>query len=171
MESEIQVKQPRSAFANRLAKARTEPSFRVKQRRELVAAHLGAAIAGLGFSRIKVAQKAKMKPAQLSRQLSGSVNLTIDTVGRICDAVGLDFDVIYRLTTHDRARQPWERIQSVSNTWHNVRPIYRSTDQRTIDLPLNSLEFAKSRTSSSFDLIMQGQWHFMPASEREVLRA
>lgn len=171
MENEIELKQRRSAFANRLAKARSEPAFRAKQRRELVAAHLGAAIAGLGYSRTKVAQKAKMKPAQLSRQLSGSANLTLDTIGRICDAVGLDFDVVYRLAGHERARQPWERIHSVYTAWHNLQPAFYSTDEKLIDLPFMNVSMVRSRASGAQEVFTQEGKTLMIVSARETVRA
>lgn len=74
-----------------------------------MAGNLSVAIARSGLSRAKLAVKARIKPAQLSRQLSGDVNLTLDSIGRICEAVGLEFDVLYRKAEAPVAVQEWQQ--------------------------------------------------------------
>ncbi len=97
------------AFANRLAKLRDEPAYRARRRREAVASHLAVAIAESDISRARVAERAGIKPAQLSRQLGGTVNLTLDSIGRICDAAGWEYDVVFRRPASPEALQPWQQ--------------------------------------------------------------
>lgn len=85
-----------------------DPAFRAKRRRQTVAGAMAVMVAQSGATRTRVAERACMKASQLSRQLSGDINLTIDSIGKICEAVGWDFDVVFRLAHAARAKQPWE---------------------------------------------------------------
>lgn len=96
-------------FAKHIAESWKDSAAQALRRRMDVAADLGIAIAESQQTRKEVAERAEMKPALLSRQLSGEVNLTLDSIGRICDAIGYDFDVILRKAIEPAARQPWER--------------------------------------------------------------
>jgi transcriptional regulator with XRE-family HTH domain len=96
-------------YANRLAKIREEPAYRARRRREAVASNLAVAIAESDLSRARVAERAGIKPAQLSRQLGGSVNLTLDSIGRICEAAGWAYDVVFRRPASPEALQPWQQ--------------------------------------------------------------
>lgn len=96
-------------FAERIANARSVPAESINRRRMTVATDLGIAIAESHYSRKDVAERAEMKAALLSRQLSGNVNLTIDSIGRICDAIGYDFDVVLRVASEAPTVQPWAR--------------------------------------------------------------
>lgn len=97
------------SFSRRVGSLFKDPIFRAKRRRNEVAADLSAAVALSGMTRSKVAEKAGMKAAQLTKQLDGSTNLTLDSIGRICEAVGYDFDVVLRKPTQPVVRQPWAR--------------------------------------------------------------
>lgn len=97
------------AYANRLAKLREEPAYRARRRREAVASNLAVAIAESDLSRARVAERAGIKPAQLSRQLGGTVNLTLDSIGRICEAAGWEYDVVFRRPASPEALQPWQQ--------------------------------------------------------------
>lgn len=97
------------AFSQALKKLRADPAYRARRRKAAVAANLAVVVAQGDKTRTVIAQAAEMKLAQLSRQLSGQVNLTLDTVGRICDAVGWDFDVVFRKAEQAEALQPWQQ--------------------------------------------------------------
>jgi DNA-binding phage protein len=101
------VEQGRSVL-NFLAELADDPIEQLKKRRARVAAQLSALLATLNLSHSKVADKAHMKRSQLSRQLSGDANLTIDTIARICEAAGADFDVVFRMKAAPAAKQFWE---------------------------------------------------------------
>lgn len=94
---------------NFLAQAQRDPKQRLLRRRAKVAGQLSALIATLGISHAKVAAKAGMKPPQLSKQLSGDTNLTLDSIGRICEAVGADYDLVFRKQGEQSVGQWWER--------------------------------------------------------------
>ncbi|WP_156466771.1 helix-turn-helix transcriptional regulator [Methylibium sp. Root1272] len=96
-------------YAAALKELFVDPAYRARRRKAAVAANLALMIAQSDKTRTAVSSAAGMKLAQLSRQLSGEVNLTLDTVGRICDAVGWDFDVLFRPVDQTEASQPWQR--------------------------------------------------------------
>lgn len=98
---------------NFLAQAQRDPMQRLLRRRAKVAGQLSALIATLGISHAKVAAKAGMKPPQLSKQLSGDTNLTLDSIGRICEAVGADYDLVFRKQGEQSVGQWWERAQEI----------------------------------------------------------
>ena len=107
--SEEKRKDAGKRFAERLDQSRRTPTFRAKSRRINVATDLSVAVVESQMNRTEVAERAGMKLALLSRQLSGNVNLTLDSIGRICEAMDYDFDVILRKAGEQAARQPWER--------------------------------------------------------------
>jgi DNA-binding phage protein len=94
---------------NFLADLQRDPTQKLMRRRARVAGQLSALIATLELSHVKVAQKSGIKPSQLSRQLSGDANLTLDTISRICEAVGADFDLVFRRRGEAAPVQWWER--------------------------------------------------------------
>jgi len=96
-------------YANRQAALRADPAYRAKRRKAAVAAHLAIVVAKSDWTRAKVAQAANISAAQLSKQLSGSVNLTLDSISKFCDAVGWDFDVVFRPSGQPEAIQPWQQ--------------------------------------------------------------
>src|SRR4051812_21889721 len=54
-----------------------------------IAAHLGAFIRGHGISQKALADKLKMKPAQLNRILAGNDNMTLRTIARLECSTGM----------------------------------------------------------------------------------
>ena len=90
-------------------KARENPEYRKKARMAAVSADLRILIAEKGLRHQEVAQAIGMSPAGLSRQLSGSANLTLESIGKICDALGKEFDIVFRNADDQRALQAWER--------------------------------------------------------------
>ncbi|AVT12531.1 hypothetical protein C8235_06285 [Paracidovorax avenae] len=98
---------------------------RAQRKRIQVAADLSIAVAEKGMTRTQVAEKAGMNIAQLSRQLSGDVNLTLDSVGRICGALGYDFDIVLRDPRDSKAEQPWEGKLYYAHRTVNLFPYRR----------------------------------------------
>lgn len=96
-------------FANRVQRLWESASFRAQTRRNQVATDLSIAVAESQLSRKAVADMAGMKLPQLSRQLSGDVNLTLDSIGKICEAIGYDFDMVLRKAKDKAALQPWQQ--------------------------------------------------------------
>lgn len=94
---------------NFLAEIQRDPAHKLMRRRARVAGQLSALIATMELSHAKVAHKSGIKPSQLSRQLSGDANLTLDTISRICEAVGADFDLVFRKRGEAAPMQWWER--------------------------------------------------------------
>jgi transcriptional regulator with XRE-family HTH domain len=113
-------------FANRLKQLLKNAAFKVEARRNKVAIDLSIAVADSGRTRQAVAEKAGIKLSQLSRQLSGDINLTLDSIGKICDAIGYDFDVVLRKQGTKSAIQPWQ--QSLSR--ENVFQLFSNSDHQ-----------------------------------------
>ena len=107
-------------FANRLAQLGQDPLFRAELRRDKVAVDLSIALAESGQTRQAVADKAGIKISQLSRQLAGETNLTLDSLGKICEAIGCDFDVVLRKPHEKPALQAWQRTLNRMNVVHMV---------------------------------------------------
>ncbi len=65
---------------------------------DTIADQLRAAIADTGLSSAELARRAAIDPAPVIRFVAGTRGLTLETAGRICEALGL------RLTGATRAR-------------------------------------------------------------------
>jgi transcriptional regulator with XRE-family HTH domain len=107
--SEAKKTNAANRFVNRLQQLWESASYRAEARRSKVAIDLSIALAESKLSRQAVANKAGMKLPQLSRQLSGEVNLTLDSIGKICEAIGYDFDMVLRKAKDKAALQPWQQ--------------------------------------------------------------
>ncbi len=113
--SEEQKANAGGRFANRLKQLLKDATFKAEARRNKVAIDLSIAVAESGRTRQAVADKAGIKLSQLSRQLAGDTNLTLDSIGKICDAIGYDFDVVLRKQGVKPAVQPWQQPLSREN--------------------------------------------------------
>jgi hypothetical protein len=102
-------------FANRLNQLLKNAVFKAEARRNKVAIDLSIAVAESGRTRQAIADQAGIKLSQLSRQLSGDTNLTLDSIGKICDAIEYDFDVVLRKKGAKPALQPWQQPLSREN--------------------------------------------------------
>jgi transcriptional regulator with XRE-family HTH domain len=124
-----------SRFANRMHRLLQSASFRAESRRNKVAVDLSIAVAESQLTRQAVADKAGMKLSQLSRQLSGDVNLTLDSIGKICEAVGYDFDLVLRKTKDKAALQPWQYRLDRTALVHMVNePVHQATKFKSLEL-------------------------------------
>lgn len=95
---------------NRLfERVKNSASYNKKAARAALSADLRILIANSGKTHADVAATLKISPPTLSRKLSGSSNLTIDSIGEIARALGMDFDVVFREAEEPRALQPWTR--------------------------------------------------------------
>jgi len=127
-------------FGSRLKALQESYEFRAEKRRIQAAACMSIAIAEKNLARAEVAKKAAMKTSLLSRQLSGEVNLTLDSIGKICEAAGFDFDIVLREPGSKQARQPWEGILYTSSARVHLVAIpseRASTRQRLSSLKTN----------------------------------
>jgi transcriptional regulator with XRE-family HTH domain len=115
--SEEQKANAGGRFANRLKQLLKNAAFKAEARRNKVAIDLSIAVAESGHTRQAVADKAGIKLSQLSRQLSGDTNLTLDSIGKICDAIDYDFDVVLRKQGTKSALQPWQQPLSRENVF------------------------------------------------------
>lgn len=104
-------------FANRLKQLLKNAVFKAEARRNRVAIDLSIAVAESGLTRQAVAEQAGIKLSQLSRQLSGDTNLTLDSIGKICDAIEYEFDVVLRKQGTKPALQPWQQPLSRENVF------------------------------------------------------
>lgn len=116
--SEEQKSNAGGRFANRLKKLSKSLAFKAEARRNKVAIDLSIAVAESGLTRQAVADKAGIKLSQLSRQLSGDANLTLDSIGKICIAIEYEFDVVLRKHGSKPALQPWQQPLSRENLFH-----------------------------------------------------
>lgn len=91
-----------------LALTANDAATRVSVNRARVAGALVALLSEKEITYAKVAKSSGIKPSQLSRQLSGEANLTLDTLTKICEAVNTDYDVVFREKTASKTRQWWE---------------------------------------------------------------
>lgn len=122
-------------FANRIQRLLQNASFRAESRRNKVAVDLSIAVADSQLTRQAVADRAGIKLSQLSRQLSGDVNLTLDSIGKICEAIGYDFDMVLRKTKEKAAQQPWQhRLDRTALVQLVNEPTHPTTKFRSLEL-------------------------------------
>lgn len=95
--------------------AGTDDDFRFEIKAQDIAVDLARAVTEFGMSRAQLAEKLDWKPSRVSRILSGSSNLTLRTIHQLTEAIGLEFDMILRLPSQQRAPQPWESAEQVAN--------------------------------------------------------
>lgn len=89
-------------------KAKQDPKYKSKARQAEVSANLRILIAESGKSFKDVAAVIRISQAALSQKLGGETNLTLDSISAIADAVGADFDIVFRKKEAKRACQAWE---------------------------------------------------------------
>lgn len=78
-----------------------------------VAADLTVLVAQSGISRSELAKKLGWSRARVSQVLSGTGNLTIETIHAVAQAAGFTFDVAFRKPLAARARQAWEQPELI----------------------------------------------------------
>lgn len=78
-----------------------------------VAADLTILVAQSGISRSELARKLGWSRARVSQVLSGTGNLTIETIHAVAQAAGFAFDVAFRKPEATRARNVWEQAELI----------------------------------------------------------
>lgn len=78
-----------------------------------VAADLTILVAQSGITRSELAKKLGWSRARVSQVLSGTGNLTIETIHAVAHAAGFTFDVAFRKPGAARARQTWEQPELI----------------------------------------------------------
>lgn len=84
------------------------PEYKRKAARAAVTADLRVLIANANKSQKEVAEHIGITPAALSAKLSGTKNLTLDSIVDIADAVGAAVDLVFRPAGSKRVPQMWE---------------------------------------------------------------
>lgn len=79
-----------------------------------VAADLSVLIARAGLKRKDIAQRLQTSDANLSIRLSGTQNLTIESISSISEAAGFDFDIVFRTPDMPRAHSFFELEEPIS---------------------------------------------------------
>ncbi len=95
-------------FFERVKTLKSDLKSRAEERRQRVASDLAILIAKAGMKRKDVAHRLDITEAALSIRLNGSTNLTLDSIGGICDAAGFEFDVHFRRPEEAPALSFWE---------------------------------------------------------------
>ncbi len=96
-------------LANFFQKAKESPKYKSKMRQAEVSADLRLLIAESGKKYKDVATVIGITPAALSKKLGGETNLTLDSISAIAEAVGADYDILFRPKDAKRALQMWDR--------------------------------------------------------------
>jgi transcriptional regulator with XRE-family HTH domain len=99
------------SFLKRIKDLGENVSHRANLRKEKVATDLAILIAKEGLRRKDVAKKLGISEAALSSRLKGDANLTLDTIGGICDAASVEFDLVFRKRGVSRNRSYWEQVE------------------------------------------------------------
>ena len=102
------------------AEAWKDDDLRFETKAQEVAVQLAAAVRHAGISRADLAEKLGWKASRVSKVLTGNGNLTLRTIYQVAEAAGLEFDVILRSPSAQRAAQPWETREAVTEVVHGA---------------------------------------------------
>jgi len=83
-------------FTNYLRKKRENPEYRKREKLAEVAADLRILLAEAGLSQRDLAGRLGLSDQALSKKLTGNANLTLETLFDLCDALGKDYEIVYR---------------------------------------------------------------------------
>lgn len=103
--------QRRRRVLNQMAVAAADPAHQRAMFRAKVAGQLTALIAQASKSAAQVARSVGVSASQISRQLSGKTNLTLDTVYGIAAAAGATVDMVF---ASERVTQPSQQDVSAA---------------------------------------------------------
>ncbi len=115
--------QPRTDIAAMFEEVWDDADFRFEIKAQEVATDLAHALHESGMTRTQLGEKLDWKPSRISKVLGGGTNLTLKTLHHLCEAIGLEFDVILRRPRQARAAQPWE----VSHLQHDIKRLHEET--------------------------------------------
>lgn len=99
----------------------SDVDFRFEIKAQEVATDLARALHESGMSRTELCEKLDWKPSRMSKVLGGGANLTLKTLHQLCEAIGMEFDLILRRPQQARSPQPWEErhLQQDIRRLHN----------------------------------------------------
>lgn len=100
---------PETANIAQIWSAIGEPESAFNFKRSEVGSELAGLVGFEHISRKKLADDLGWKESRVSRVLSGKENLTLKSIFEIADALGYQFDVVYRKEKERRPLQPWNR--------------------------------------------------------------
>ncbi|MCD9047144.1 helix-turn-helix domain-containing protein [Luteimonas sp. MHLX1A] len=139
------MKQPRNDITALFSDVWEDADFRFEIKAQEIATDLARALHEAGMTRTQLAEKLDWKPSRISKVLGGGANLTLKTLHELCEAIGLEFDVILRGSRQARAAQPWE----VPHIKNDIRRL------------LDDAQHAHARTQAMFETarrLNQNSW-------------
>lgn len=83
----------------------------LRNKREDVGIDLCGLLHHAGITRADLARHVGWKPSRVTRALSGNENLTLNTLTILINALGMDYDLVFRKKGACRSLQPWEHEQ------------------------------------------------------------
>ncbi len=113
-----------------------------------VAADLTILVTHAGISRSELARKLGWSRARVSQVLSGTGNLTIETIHAIAQAAGVTFDVAFRKPDAARARQAWEHPDPLRLPSTATPEFPDGRKARAIDCIVTRHQASRKKTSS-----------------------
>lgn len=120
--------QPKTPIAAMFDDVWSDADFRFDIKTQEVATDLACALGEAGMTRAQLCERLDWKPSRMSKILGGGANLTLRTLHQLCEAMGLEFDVILRQPQQSRAAQPWE----TSHLQHDIRRLHSEAEQRHV---------------------------------------
>lgn len=133
------------SFLKRIKDLGESSSHRANMRKEKVATDLAILIAKEGLRRKDIAKRLGISEAALSSRLKGNANLTLDTIGGICDAASVEFDLVFRRRGAQRNLSYWE--QAEPSAWADPnQPLSACSDIRKREM-LNGDPIDRERAS------------------------
>ncbi len=118
-------------FFDRVKTLRSDLRSRTAERRQRVASDLAILISKAGLKRKDVAKRLDITEAALSIRLNGTTNLTLDSIGSICDAAGVEFDIHFRRPEDAPALSYWELEEALMPPADAPQPD-KKTDKREV---------------------------------------
>lgn len=129
------------SFLKRIKSLGESVTHRANLRKEKVATDLAILIANAGLRRKDVAAKLNITEAALSSRLKGNANLSLDTIGSICDVACVEFDVVFRKRDVPRNLNYWEIHDASPASTVIKQDMSHLISQSRIKLPHKCFEF------------------------------
>lgn len=83
------------------------------QKKDDVGTDLASLVSFADVSRTGLAKKLGYEKSRITRILSGMENLTLRTIHDVCNAIGYEFDVVFRKENEAKPLQPWQSVDVV----------------------------------------------------------
>lgn len=128
-------------FLQRIKELGENATHRANLRKEKVAADLAILISKAGLRRKDVAARLNITEAALSSRLKGNANLSLDTIGSICDVACVEFDVVFRKRDVFRNLNYWEIQDAAPASTVVKQDMSHLISQSQIKMRRNCFEF------------------------------